>query len=90
MDSIKRDYKSLVFSPVGVCCREINITLDGDGVIKSLDFVGGCNGNLQGISSLVIGQKAESVIERLQGIRCNQRASSCPDQLSIALREMVS
>ncbi|MCR5222028.1 MAG: TIGR03905 family TSCPD domain-containing protein, partial [Lachnospiraceae bacterium] len=60
-----------------------------DGVISNVSFVGGCNGNLQGVSRLVEGQRAEDVIGRLEGIRCGMKPTSCPDQLSKALREAL-
>lgn len=72
----------------GVCSSMIHIELDGD-KIKDVDFVGGCNGNLQGISSLVKGMKVEDAIERLSGIKCGSKATSCPDQLAKALRTNV-
>ena len=68
----------------GTCSSSIHVALDGRRV-KRVAFTGGCNGNLQGISRLVIGMKAEDAIRRMQGIRCGGKASSCPDQLSIAL-----
>jgi uncharacterized protein (TIGR03905 family) len=58
-------------------------------VIKSVQFIGGCNGNTQGIAALVAGQKAEDVISRLEGIRCGGRPTSCPDQLAKALKEFL-
>ena len=61
----------------GVCSSMIHVELDGD-KIKDVDFVGGCNGNLQGISSLVKGMKVEDAIERLSGIKCGSKATSCP------------
>ena len=70
----------------GVCSSMIHVELDGD-KIKDVDFVGGCNGNLQGISSLVKGMKVEDAIERLDGIKCGSKATSCPDQLAQALKE---
>ena len=73
----------------GVCSSMIHVELDGD-KIKDVDFVGGCNGNLQGISSLVQGMKVEAAIERLSGIKCGSTATSCPDQLAKALREAIS
>lgn len=73
----------------GVCSSMIHIELDGD-KIKDVDFVGGCNGNLQGISSLVKGMKVEDAIERLDGIKCGSKATSCPDQLAKALREAIA
>ena len=71
----------------GVCSSMIHVELDGD-KIKDVDFVGGCNGNLQGISSLVKGMKVEEVLQKLEGVKCGNRSTSCPDQLCKALREM--
>ena len=73
----------------GVCSSMIHVELDGD-KIKDVDFVGGCNGNLQGISSLVKGMKVVDAIESLSGIKCGSKATSCPDQLAKALREAIS
>ena len=74
----------------GVCSSMIHVELDGD-KIKDVDFVGGCNGNLQGISSLVKGMKVEDAIERrLEGIQCGFKNTSCPDQLAKALREAIA
>lgn len=72
----------------GTCSREINFELE-DGIVKNVSFLGGCNGNLQGISSLVEGQRAEELIERLAGIKCGFKATSCPDQLALALKEAL-
>ena len=60
-----------------------------DGVIDSVKFTGGCNGNLQGISALVKGMKAEEAIARLKGINCGGRGTSCPDQLAKALTGLL-
>ena len=68
----------------GVCSRSIVIDVDNE-TVKSVRFVGGCNGNTQGIASLVAGMKLDDVIERLSGINCGGRGTSCPDQLSRAL-----
>ena len=73
----------------GTCSSYIDIELDGD-VIRSVSFFGGCNGNLQGISKLVEGMKAEEAIKRLKGIRCGFKPTSCPDQLAIALENMIN
>lgn len=73
----------------GVCSTSIDIILD-NGIIESVTFHGGCNGNLQGISSLVRGMKAEEAIERLKGIHCGFKSTSCPDQLAEALKIMVN
>ena len=57
--------------------------------MKNVQFYGGCNGNLQGICSLIRSMKVEDVIDRLQGIRCGAKATSCPDQLATALKSMI-
>ncbi len=68
----------------GVCSQLMKVELT-DGVIENVEIVGGCNGNLQGIASLVKGMKATDAIERMRGIRCGFKDTSCPDQLSRAL-----
>ncbi|MBR3126330.1 MAG: TIGR03905 family TSCPD domain-containing protein [Mogibacterium sp.] len=77
------------FYPEGVCSMMIEIELDGD-VIKDVVFTGGCNGNLSGISKLIKGMKAEEVIGKLEGTRCGFKDTSCPDQLSKALRQAMA
>ena len=75
------------YSPKGVCSRKIDITVDKDsGVIDSVKFTGGCAGNTQGVASLLVGMKVEDAISRLDGIRCGYKNTSCPDQLSQALK----
>lgn len=76
------------YYPKGVCARCMEIELE-DSVIKSVTIAGGCHGNSQGITALVKGQKAEDVIERLEGIDCRGRGTSCPDQLAKALKEIM-
>ncbi len=71
----------------GTCSTAIDIEVK-DGVIESVRFTGGCNGNLQGISALVTGMKVEDAISRLKGIRCGFKSTSCPDQLAQALESM--
>lgn len=78
------------FTPKGVCSRNITVELSDDGVIENVSFLGGCNGNLQGISSLVKGMKADEAISRLKGINCSGRGTSCPDQLSKALEAALA
>ena len=73
----------------GVCSRQIDIELNDDGVITECKFLGGCNGNTQGVAALVIGMSAKDAIARLEGIKCGPRPTSCPDQLATALKEMV-
>ena len=72
----------------GTCSQEIDIELR-DGVIESVQFVGGCNGNLKGICALVKGMKAEDAIDKLKGIKCGFKSTSCPDQLAKALESML-
>lgn len=72
----------------GTCAREITFNLT-DGVVTGVSFYGGCNGNLQGISRLVEGKKAEDVIETLKGVKCGFKNTSCPDQLAVALEEAL-
>lgn len=69
----------------GVCSKEIQFEIE-DNIIKSVDFVGGCSGNTQGISKLVEGMSVDEVIKRLEGVKCGFRPTSCPDQLAQALR----
>ena len=77
------------YKPHGVCPMNISFDLDGD-TVHNVSFKGGCNGNLQGISSLVAGMKVEEVIDRLSGIRCGGKPTSCPDQLARALRQATA
>ncbi len=71
----------------GTCCKAFDIEIE-DGRIRNVDFYGGCNGNLQGICSLIKGMKIDDVVARLKGIRCGGKPTSCPDQLSQALLKM--
>ena len=73
------------FQPRGVCSRMITLDVE-DNKIKSCAFMGGCNGNLQGISSLVKGMDVDEAIAKLEGIDCAGRGTSCPDQLAKALK----
>ena len=77
------------FRPQGVCSQEMYITVE-DGIIQDLQVLGGCSGNLQGISRLVTGMPVEEVISKLEGIRCGFKATSCPDQLAKALRQSLA
>ena len=77
------------YYPQGVCSREMIFDID-DGIVKDLITIGGCNGNLKGISSLIKGMKIEDVISRLEGIDCNGRGTSCPDQISKALKAFLN
>lgn len=73
----------------GVCSREITIDINEQNkTINNVSFLGGCNGNLQGISALVKGKKIDEIISTLKGINCNFKGTSCPDQLACALEEI--
>ena len=80
--------ENIVFKTKGTCSRQINVSIE-DGVIKSVIFSSGCDGNLQGISSLVEGMAVEEVIKKLKGIDCQGKGTSCPDQLARALESAV-
>ena len=80
--------KKIVYPTKGVCSQAIAIELESD-TVKSVQFIGGCSGNTQGISMLVRGMKVEDVISRLEGISCGGKGTSCPDQLAKALRIMT-
>ncbi len=73
----------------GTCSRSIDLELE-DGRIKKVQFHGGCNGNLQGITALIQGASAQEIIQKCKGIRCGMRSTSCPDQLAHALEEALA
>lgn len=75
------------YYPSGVCARQFNFDVE-DGVIRSVEIIGGCPGNLKGISRLLAGMKVDDVIERLKGVRCGMKPTSCPDQIALALEGM--
>ena len=77
-----------VYNTQGTCSKQIIIDVDDNGIIENVTYVGGCNGNTKGISSLVKGMKIDEVITKLQGITCGFRPTSCPDQLATALKQM--
>ena len=74
------------YIPKGVCSRQINVEIE-DGVLKDVEYIGGCNGNLKGIAALVKGMKVEDVIDKLENIKCGMKNTSCPDQLAQALKQ---
>ncbi len=86
--SAGRNAIKVSFDTEGTCSRRIDVELE-DGVVINVNFDGGCQGNLQGISSLVKGMKAEEAITRLSGIRCGEKSTSCPDQLARALARAI-
>ena len=80
--------KHLQYKTHGTCSFLIDVTATEDDVIQQVFFLGGCNGNLQGISQLVRGQHIDDVIRKLNGIRCGTKGTSCPDQLCRALEQL--
>ena len=80
--------KQITYVTKGVCSKQIEITIDND-IITAIRFVGGCAGNTQGVAALAIGRPVDEVIDRLSGIRCGFKSTSCPDQLANALREYL-
>lgn len=76
------------YVPRGVCSREIMVTIGDDGdTIEKIEFIGGCSGNTKGIASLCRGMKIDEVIERLGGIHCGIKPTSCPNELALALKK---
>lgn len=76
---------TIQYTPRGVCSRAFTIQVE-DGLIQSVQVVGGCSGNLQGISSLLKGMSVDEAVKRLEGIRCGGKPTSCPDQIAQALK----
>lgn len=81
--------KELIYKTQGTCAQAIKVVVDDNKCVESVAFMGGCNGNTNGIASLVRGMKVEDVIARLRGITCGLKSTSCPDQLSKALEEIL-
>lgn len=81
--------KQIIYNTFGTCSRQIIIDIDDNNVVQNCVFIGGCMGNTAGISALVKGMKAENIIERLKGIKCGMKPTSCPDQLSQALQDAI-
>ncbi len=78
--------KTYSYKPEGVCSKQMNFVISDDNKIESLEVIGGCNGNLKGIAALVKGQDIDEVINRLDGIQCGFKSTSCPDQIAQALK----
>lgn len=81
--------KVIQYETIGTCCRLMQVKFDGDKIVD-VDFLGGCSGNLLGIKSLVKGMSIDEVIDKLSGIRCGDKPTSCPDQLAKCLKEIKS
>ena len=81
--------KEFSFANKGTCSKQTNFVLNDDHTIASIEVIGGCNGNLKGISRLLKGMKAEDAIARMEGTTCGPRPTSCPDQIAITLEEAL-
>jgi len=80
---------TFTYTPRGVCARQMDFEVE-DGIVKSVSILGGCHGNLQGISKLLVGMPVTEVIARLKGIRCGGKPTSCPDQIATALEQHLA
>ena len=81
------------YTPKGVCSRQIDFEIeekDGKQVVKNVKFTGGCSGNTQGVARLIEGMEVNDAIGRIGGIKCGMKGTSCPDQLSVALKEALA
>lgn len=79
---------TIQYTPRGTCSRQFQIEVE-EGVIQSIQVVGGCDGNLKGLSALLKGMKVEDAIPRMEGIRCGMKPTSCPDQIAQALKQAL-
>ena len=79
---------TITYRPKGVCSRLMRVEVE-DGIIRKVEEQGGCSGNLQGISRLLVGMPVQQAIERMEGVRCGGKPTSCPDQLAKALRQAL-
>lgn len=80
--------KHILYNTQGTCSSAIDITVNDNGIIEQVVFFGGCNGNLQGISRLVKGMHVDNAIDKLKGVMCGNKWTSCPDQLAQALEKI--
>lgn len=88
MENNQAEGRTYTYQPKGTCSRLMEITVNGEGVVTEARIVGGCMGNTQGVCALAKGMKATEVKNRLKGILCGNKGTSCPDQLAKALEEM--
>ena len=79
---------NIVYKPKGVCSQLMTIDVE-NGIIEKVEVKGGCSGNLQGISKLLVGMPVKEAIEKMEGIRCGNKSTSCPDQLAQALKKCI-
>ncbi len=89
MGSLTKEGNRYIHKNRGVCSSAVEFEVQ-DGILKNVNFVGGCDGNTTGIGNLVEGMDIHEVIRRLDGVRCGMRPTSCPDQLASALKEYLA
>ena len=77
--------ETIRYTPKGVCSKQMEIDVE-DGTIQDVRVLGGCNGNLKGIASLLKGMRVEDAVQRMEGLQCGMKSTSCPDQLAQALK----
>ena len=80
--------ETIIYNTYGTCSKQIIIKLEDD-IIQDIEFIGGCHGNLQGIGQLAKGMKIDDIIQKLKGIRCGSKTTSCPDQLALGLKKYI-
>ena len=80
--------EAISYQTVGTCCRMMNVEIEND-ILTNVEFIGGCNGNLKGIKSLITGMNINDVIAKLKGIQCGDKPTSCPDQLATCLIKYI-
>ncbi|MDD3746487.1 MAG: TIGR03905 family TSCPD domain-containing protein [Anaerostipes sp.] len=76
----------MIYKTKGTCSQAIEFEIEND-IVTSVDFQGGCQGNTTGVAALAVGQSVDTLIDKLEGIQCGFRGTSCPDQLAKALKE---
>lgn len=81
--------KRITYSPRGVCSRQMDVEIDDNGIITKVQITGGCAGNTQGVARLIEGMNANEAIERIKGIKCGFKSTSCPNELSKAIEECL-
>lgn len=81
--------KTVTYSPKGVCSREMKVEIDDSGIITKVQIIGGCAGNTQGVSRLVEGMDAKAAVEKISGIKCGFKSTSCPNELAKAILECL-
>lgn len=81
--------KTYIYTPKGTCSRQMRFEITDDNKLCDFQVVGGCNGNLQGIRKLILDMDISTIVSKLEGIKCNNKPTSCPDQIAIALKEYL-